>query len=107
MKTQPVLIRIFGNTPRFRVLDFVLTEMIYYDYTLTEIAKHTDVSWGTINTIWKNLKKLDMVRETRQVGNAKLYAANKDSPYLKTLKAMMLKMSCTEDIEEPIVREAQ
>ncbi|MEK6964216.1 MAG: hypothetical protein AABX70_07360 [Nanoarchaeota archaeon] len=85
MKEDPsVFIEYFGDYPLMRVLNFLLTYSDY-DYSMTEIAKNSNVGWSTFNELWPGLNQRSIVTHTRKVGNAKLYKLNTGNPWVKNL----------------------
>lgn len=96
---------VFGDSPLIKVLDFLLCEGRSFDYTLTEIAKNSDVAWSTLHIIFPRLKKLGIVKETRRIAQAKLYKLNERNPIVKQLIELDLKVSdifLQKEIEKPI-----
>ena len=84
MKDQTAFVEIFGSSPLIRVLDFLITYR-EFDYSLSDIAKESGVGWNTLHSFFFRLAEKGIVRETRQVGRAKLYKLNTDSPVVKKL----------------------
>jgi len=84
-ENKSAFVKIMGNTPYIRVMDFLLSEGRTFDYTLTDISKHTNVSWSTLHLVWPSFLKLGIVEKTRTVGRSKLYKLNEDSPLVKIL----------------------
>ncbi|MFQ5711587.1 MAG: hypothetical protein ACE5GD_07385 [Candidatus Geothermarchaeales archaeon] len=89
-----MLKNLFGNSVTVKVLDFLL-QNTRVDHTKEEISKNVDVSRSQIHRIWPHLTGLGLVVETRRIGPAKLYRANMDSPIMKDLKSLSLKMADT------------
>lgn len=56
-----------------------------YDYSKSEIAKGSGISRVTLNTFFKDLADLNIIKKTREVGRAKMYQLNLDSPIAKEL----------------------
>ena len=84
-RTEPSsFVRIMGNTPFVRVVDFLL-ENRPFDYSKTEIAKNAEVGWSTLHGIWKILEKAGLVEETRKVGKSKMYRLNEENPIVRRL----------------------
>ncbi len=81
MEDKSVFIEYFGNYPQLRILDFLIT-YADFDYSMTEIAKNSNVGWSTFNEIWPGLIKKNIVIHTRKVGNAKLYKLNTKNPWV-------------------------
>lgn len=75
---KSLFIEVLGDYPLIRVLNFLLI-FRDYDYSLTEIAEESGVAWSTLHTIWPKLEQLGFVKQTREVGNAKLYKLNTEN----------------------------
>ncbi len=59
----------------------------HWNYSLSTVAEATGVSCRTLQAAVPLLVKTGLVKETREVGEAKMYAINFDSPAVKTLHA--------------------
>jgi len=55
------------------------------DITLSELAEEAGIHYTTLMKLLPILEELDMVRMTRQVGNAKLYQINKNDEMVQKL----------------------
>ena len=84
MEDQTAFVETFGSSPLIKVLDFFMTYR-EFDYSLTDIAKESGVSWTTLNSFFFKLVEKGVVKETRQVGRAKLYKLNTDNPIVQKL----------------------
>lgn len=84
MKNETVFVEVFGNNPIIKVLDFLITFQLF-DYSLTEIAKNSGVSYSTLQTFWDKLVKNNIVIKTRRVGKSDLYKLNVKNPAIKQL----------------------
>ena len=74
--TEKTVFREFvGNYPGIRLLEFLI-EGRFFDYTLTDIAEKSEVSWRTLHRIWPNFVKNKIVIVTREIGRVKLYKLN-------------------------------
>lgn len=82
---ESAFVKVFGSSPIVRLLDFFLAERGLYDYTLTEIAENSGVSWTTLHRVFPRILKLGIVKETREISRAKLYAINEENPLVKKL----------------------
>ncbi|MBI4896272.1 MAG: hypothetical protein HY832_01875 [Candidatus Aenigmarchaeota archaeon] len=84
MKDQTAFVELFGSSPLIRVLNFLL---LYreFDYSLSDIAKESGVGWNTLHVFFFTLVEKGIVKETRQVGRAKLYKLNTENPIVKKL----------------------
>lgn len=81
---KSVFLEYFGNYPLMRVLDFLI-EGRGMDYSMTEIAKNSNVGWTAFSEIWPQLIKKNIVIFTRKIGNAKLYKLNIENLWVKEL----------------------
>ena len=84
MENDSTFIQLVGNSPKARVLDFLL-ESYAFDYSLTDICKFSNVGWTTLHKFWKDLEKLELVKQTRTVGKAKMYKLNLQNPTVQLL----------------------
>jgi hypothetical protein len=84
MKDKTAFSEILGTSPLIRVLDFLMTYR-EFDYSLTDISKESGVGWNTLHSFFFKLVENGVVKETRQVGRAKLYKLNTDNPTAKKL----------------------
>ncbi len=75
---------VFGDSPIVKVIDFFLDNR-EFDYSLTDIAKNSEIGWSTIHQFWTDLVKLGIVTKTRRIGRAELYKLNMTSPLVKKL----------------------
>src|SRR3989344_7416867 len=76
-------IRYEGNTPKNRIMEFLVTFAVEDDYSMMDIAKHSKVSYATLKNLWKWFIKEKRVVFTRSVGKAKMYKLNVQSPVIK------------------------
>jgi hypothetical protein len=75
---------IFGESPIVKVIDFFMDNR-EFDYSMTDIAKNSDIGWSTLHGFWKDIVKLGIVTKTRRIGRAELYKLNISSPLVKKL----------------------
>lgn len=90
-KEESLFVQFFGDYPIIRVLDFLL-ENRFFDYSRKEIAKQTGIGTSTIHTFWDKLLKFGIIVETRKIDRASLYALNTESPLVKELAALEMKL---------------
>lgn len=81
---RSIFLEYFGDYPLIRVLDFLI-ESRGLDYSMTEIAKNSNVGWTAFSEIWPQLIKKNIVMATRKIGNAKLYKFNTENLWVKEL----------------------
>lgn len=84
MKNETAFIEVFGNSPVTRVLDFLIYSR-NFDYSLTEIAKNSGVSYSTLQSFWHKLEKNNIVIKTRIVEKSDLFKLNINNLAVKQL----------------------
>ena len=89
---------IFGYSPIVKVIDFFLDNR-EFDYSMTDIAKNSDIGWSTLHGFWKDMVKLGVVTKTRRIGRAELYKLNAASPVVKKL------IELDKDISKKLIQE--
>jgi predicted transcriptional regulator len=80
---------VFGDKPIPLVLDFLMVHKDW-DYPLSQIARETGLSYRTLQAVMPALEEAGVVKQTRQLGRAKLYQLNSASPSAKKLSEYML-----------------
>ena len=75
---KSLFIEVLGDYPLIRILNFLLI-FRDFDYSLTEIAEESGVAWSTLHTVWPKLEELAFVKNTRVIGNAKMYKLNTEN----------------------------
>lgn len=81
---QTIFAKAVGNTPKIKVLEFLI-EGRELDYSLSDIAKGSGIGRTTLFRAWKDLEKLQFVKQTRTIGNAKLFRLNLETSFVKKL----------------------
>lgn len=76
-------IRYEGNTPKNRIMEFLVTFAVEDDYSMMDMANHSKVSYAALKIIWKEFIKEGRVVFTRNVGKAKMYKLNAQNPIIK------------------------
>ena len=84
---QGPLERLFNGSALAQILDF-LTTFREWDYSKSDIAKHSGVSFRTALSLLEKLEALDLIRQTRRVGRAQMYRLNLDQEAVKALVAL-------------------
>ena len=87
MKETTMFREALGDSPVIRVLDFLI-EGRGLDYSLSDIAKNSNIGWTTLHRIWNNLIRLGIVKHTRDIGRAKLFRINEENQAVKELIRM-------------------
>ena len=81
---KSILIEVLGDYPSIRILNHLLI-FREFDYSLTDIARESNVAWSTLNLLWPSLEKKGIVIHTRNVGKAKMYRLNTKSKVVQDL----------------------
>lgn len=84
MREKSIFLSIVGNSPKARVLDFLLM-FPKFDYPLTEIARNSGIGYTTLQMFWEDFVKNKIVIQTRTIGKAKLFKLNEDNPIVRGL----------------------
>lgn len=84
-KNQSAFVKVLGETPYIKVLDFLLAEGRVLDYSLTDISKHTGVAWSTLHSVWPTFVELGIVVKTRIIGRSSLYKLNEENSLVQIL----------------------
>ncbi len=105
---KSIFLEVFGDYPLIRVLDFLI-ENDLFDYSKTQIAEQSEVSFNTLETFWNRLEKFKVIKPTRQVGNSHMYQLNKESPLVKKLLEIdkRLMLESIQDQEKELVKVAE
>lgn len=93
---------LFGNSALVKILDFLL-ENRFWDYTKTDIAKHSEISRVQLYRVWGRVLELGLVKESRKIGATTLYMTNVGSPVMKRLST--LSMEITDQINKPVMEQ--
>src|SRR3989344_6662840 len=92
MEGKSFFLQYLGDNPKMRVLDFLMDNFVL-DFSLPQIAKGSKVAYTTLIELLPKLLKQEIIIETRKIGKSMLFKANLDSPIVKALFAIDLKLS--------------
>jgi len=87
-----IFIETFGESPLIKVLDFFLT-FPSFDYSKTQVADEVGISRITMEKIWKELIKKEIIVKTRSIGRAELYRLNTENPRVKILMKIGIELA--------------
>ena len=73
-----------GDNPKIRVLEFLI-EGRELDYHISDIAEGSGIGRTTLFRIWEDLIKAKIIVPTRNIGNAKLFKLNQNSPFVRKM----------------------
>jgi hypothetical protein len=83
-KEESVFLEVMGNTPRYRVWDFLLT-FREVDYTKTQVAECTETSKVAVFTVWNELVKFNIIKKTRSIGKGQYFKLNIENPIVQNM----------------------
>jgi hypothetical protein len=92
MEEESFLLKYLGDNPKIRILDFLIDNFAM-DFSLTQIAKESNVAYTTLIDILPELIKQGIVIKTRKIGKSGLYQLNLDNSIAKALFAIDMKLS--------------
>ena len=81
---ETIFTKAIGNTPKIKVLEFLI-EGRELDYSISDIAEGAGIGRTTLFRIWNDFIELNIVKNTRNIGNAKLYKLNIANPFVKKM----------------------
>lgn len=84
---ETLLIKAVGNTPKIKVLEFLI-EGRELDYSISDIAEGAGIGRTTLFRIWDDFVELGIVKNTRNIGNAKLYKLNIANPFVRKMAGL-------------------
>ncbi|MGB9760734.1 MAG: ArsR/SmtB family transcription factor [Thermoproteota archaeon] len=87
-----LLIRALGNSPKLRILDYLLDYKLN-DFTKKEIIEALGMSKLTFYKYFKDLEELGLIITSRKIGRATLYKINLENPIVKMLIEYETKLS--------------
>lgn len=93
MKEKTSFRLVFGDSPPVKVLDFLIDNQ-EFDYSLTDIAKGSEIAWSTLHECWPELVRLGLVKKTRKIGRAELYKLDAENLLVKKLLDLDMFISC-------------
>lgn len=91
-RKKSIFLGIFGDTPLLRVIEFFLTYP-QFDYTKSYVAKEVEISRITMEKIWDELIKRNIIIKARKIGNIQTYKLNREDPRVKVIMKTVLDLS--------------
>jgi len=95
MEDTTIFREFIGDNPTTRILEFLI-EGKDFDYSLTDIANNSGVSWRTVHRIFPRFIRNNMVTKTRLIGRAQLYRINDKNESVKKLIELFNKLMTDE-----------
>lgn len=81
---ETIFTKAIGNTPKIKVLEFLI-EGRELDYSISDIAEGAGIGRTTLFRVWGDFVELGIVKNTRSIGNAKLYKLNIANPFVRKM----------------------
>ena len=81
---ESIFVKVLGDTPKIRILNYLI-KYRGLDYSMSDIARNSNVGWATLSRLWQEFVKYKIVVPTREIGKAKLFKLNEDSEAVKEL----------------------
>jgi hypothetical protein len=81
---ETLFTKALGNTPKIKVLEFLI-EGRELDYAISDIAEGSNISRTTLFRIWDDLIRMNIIKPTRVIGNAKLFKLNQKNLFVKKM----------------------
>ncbi|MBS3140540.1 hypothetical protein J4405_00175 [Candidatus Woesearchaeota archaeon] len=103
-KDGGVFCEIFGETPRNKIIEFLL-ETRELDYSIGDIAKEVKLNRATTYNVMEGLIEEKIVVPTRKVSNGQLYKLNPEKEEVKAL-IQVFNMLLKKSIEKSGIKEA-
>src|SRR3972149_7862057 len=72
---ESIFVRVLGDTPKIRILNYLI-KYRGLDYSMSDIARNSNVGWSTLNRLWDDLISFRIIEKTRNVGKSKLFKLN-------------------------------
>jgi hypothetical protein len=87
MTPNSIFLETFGSSPTLRILDFLIIHEDF-DYSMTDIANHSNVGYATLKLLWPSLLSSRIIVPIRRVGKAKMFQLNNNNETVKHLKKL-------------------
>ena len=79
-----IFVKVLGDTPKIRILNYLI-KYRGLDYSMSDIARNSNVGWATLSRLWQEFVKYKIVVPTREIGKAKLFKLNEENEAVKEL----------------------
>jgi|SRR3989338_8464158 len=104
MEQESIFLQVFGSSPKMKVLDFLLTHQAF-DYSMTEIAQKTYVSYPIVANTMEDFLRNGIVIGTRKIGKARLFKLNTESELVRQLLRLQWNMTKIHAVLTPSIYE--
>mgnify|MGYP001626277013 CR=1 FL=1 len=87
MEEESLFIKLLGNSPMIKVLDFLLTDRDF-DYSKKELAENAGISYNTLKSILPYLLGNGLIVKTRRIGKQDMFKLNMENEYVKGITSL-------------------
>ena len=88
---ESIFVKVLGDTPKIRILNYLI-KYRGLDYSMSDIARNSNVGWATLSRLWNEFIKFNIVVPTREIGKAKLFKLNEENPAVLDLIELYKKL---------------
>jgi DNA replication protein DnaD len=92
MSHSDILSEIFSSRAAAQIIDFFLDHK-EFDYSPSEVAQKTGLSFKTIFREIPNLEKYQLIKKNRKIGKTSMYILNSGLPAITYLEKFALEVS--------------
>ena len=93
-KEKSILIRVLGDNPKLRILDFFLDNR-FYDFSKQEVINALGMNKQTFYKYFGELVRDGIIVQTRKIGRAVMYKVNEKHPVVVKLTELEFELSST------------
>ncbi len=86
-KEKSILLEYLGNVPHIRVLEYFI-ENYLWDASIEDITFGSGLARNTVKKILRDMLKVELIKQTRTVGRAKMFQLNRKNPTTEKLFQM-------------------
>ncbi len=88
MKIESNFVKVFGDSPKNRLWEFLIDSRGLFDFSMTDISEVADISWNTLKKIFPYFIREGIVKETRKIGRATMFVINEKNPKVVFMVSM-------------------
>lgn len=87
MEEESTFVRLLGNSPMIKVLDFLLVDR-ESDYSKKELAENSGISYNTLKSILPYLASNEIIIKTRRIGKQDMFKLNTENKYVRDMMTL-------------------
>jgi transcription initiation factor IIE alpha subunit len=84
MEEESKFVKLLGNSPMIKVLDFLLVDR-EFDYSKKELSENSGISYNTLKSILPYLVSNEIIIKTRRIGKQDMFKLNTRNKYVKDM----------------------